>query len=168
MELNRGERAKIEMGAVEEAQIESLFEKLKTSNTSPKIVKENVEKCELQFEEAGADIDEIFTKVYGEPGQPISAEKQKEIINKENARRKRAERMSSSENKDEKIVEESGNTTSEMGLVDEDVIKRDTVNIEEAEIDWDKVDKVLEKLCSPENVETAANWFGGFFSCSVV
>lgn len=145
MGSNCGDHAKIEMGAV---------------------VKENIEKCELQFEESGADIEEMFTKLYGEPGQPISAEEQRENINKGNARRKRAERVSGENMENEKTVEKSGNTTSEMDLIDEDVIKRDSVNVEEAEIDWDKIDKVLEKLCSPENVGTAAKWFGGL--CSVV
>ena len=161
MESSRG---KIEMGAAEEAQIES-FKTLETSNKFPRVVKENVEKCEVQFEESGADIGELFTKLYGEPGQARSPEEQRKIINKENTMRKRAERMSSENTDDGKTVEENESIVSTMDLIDEAVIKQDFVNFEQAEINWDDL---FEHLNSPGSMETAAKWLGSFFSCNVV
>ena len=165
MEYTNREHGKTkEMSAVEVAQVESLFVKLK-SRKSPVTVKENIEKCEIQLEECGADIDEIFIKLYGQPGHPISAEEQREIINKENARRKRAQRMSSENTDDGKAVEESGNTMFERVLVDEDTVEQDSVNFEETEVN---LDDIFEDLESSENVETPTNWSGSFFSCTVL
>ena len=161
MESNRG---KIGISAVVEARIES-FKKLETSSKLPRVVKENVEKCEVQFEESGADIDELFTKLYGEPGKARSPEEQRKIINKENKMRKRAERMSSENTDDEKTAEENESIVSTMDLIDEAVIKQDFVNFEQAEIDWDDL---FEHLNSPGSMKTSAKWLGSFFSCNIV
>jgi hypothetical protein len=165
MESIRREHGKIkEKNSVEEARVESLFEKLK-SNKSSTIVQENIEKDEIPLEECGADIDEIFIKLYGQPSQTRSAEEQREIINKENGRRKRAERISSENTDDGKIVEENGNTMTEMVLIDEDIIEQDSVTLEQAEVDWDNL---FEDLDSSENVETPPNGSDSFLSCTIV
>jgi hypothetical protein len=155
--LRENGKTNVLSGAVEEAQMDS------TPNKPLRTVNENIEKCEIQLEECGADIDEIFIKLYGEPGQPISGIKQREILNKENAKRKRAEKMPSECTDDGKPVENSGKATCEM--VDEDIIEQDSVIFEEAEMN---LDAVFEDLESSENVETTTNWFGNFFPCSIV
>ena len=151
-----------EMSAAEEAQMESLFEKLKPNN-SLRTVNEKIEKCEIQLEECGTDIDEIFIKLYGQPGHPISAIDQEEIIKTENARRKRAESMTNESREDEKPVENNRNGMHE--IVHEDLIEHDSVSFEEAEVN---LDAIFEDLELSENVETPTNWLGNFFPCSVV
>ena len=150
-----------EMSAAEEEQMESLFEKLKPSD-SLRTVNEKIEKCEIQLEECG-DIDEIFMKLYGQPGHPISTIEREETIKKENARRKRAESMTGESREDEKPVENNRNGMHE--IVDEDLIENDSVIFEKAEVN---LDAIFEDLESSENVERPANWLGNFFPCSVV
>ena len=137
---------------IKEVQIES-FENLKPKK-SLRMKEEVFKKEEIQAVEGGADIDELFMEVYGEPGQPISAE---ERMNIENTRSKR---LQCSENThDDKVVDKRRNSASKMVMIDEDIIKKDCVNLEEAEIDWDDLFE------STEN----SVWSVGFLiPCSVV
>ena len=150
------------MSAAEEAQIESLFEKL-TPNESLRTVNEKIEKCEVHLEECGADIDEIFIMLYGQPGHPISVIEQEEIIRKENATRERTESMTGESGEDGKPVENNRNGMQE--IIDEDLIEHDSVTLEETEVN---LDAIFEDLDSSENVKIPTNWLGNFFPCSVV
>ena len=145
-------------------QIESPAESL-SSNKSTKAIEENVEKCELQFEESGADIDEIFMKLYGKPGEPVRSEEQRRIVDMENARRKRAERISSESREDGNMVGEGGSIVFGMVLIDEGVIKQDHVIFGETEIDWDVL---FATPGSSDSKPTETASASSFFSCTVL
>lgn len=182
---------------VKEAQVESLFEKLKSSYSLKQVREESIAKCEVQAEECDACIDEIFITLYGQPSRPISAEEQMEIFKKESVRRKRAERMNIESTDDGNLFQESGktsrqtgntasenrtsaaegkNTESGMVLPVEALIQADTVVLEHAEIDWSDLFEDFQNLSDNEeldvdwsdNEETSSNWFGDYFSCVIL
>lgn len=145
-----------ELNVVEQAQIESLFGKLRFNETKRIAVEDNILKSVVNLEESGGDIDEIFLKLYGEPSEPISIEEQGEILERERLHRKELDNRLETEEDTRAINTASDdNTKTEKALADEDIIESKTVTAEEAtEVDWDDVFDEMAKSEATEKSST--------------
>ena len=131
-----------EMSAVEEAQIESLFGKLRFSEARGLAVEDNISKSVLIAEEIGGDIDEVFVKLYGQPGKAIGIEEQRKILQRRTMDRQDCKELDDRQETQSNQIPGISNDKpeSKRPKVDEYTIKPKTVSIENAaEVDWDSV-----------------------------
>lgn len=138
--------------ATNQAQIESLFDKLNFSMGKKMVVEGDISRSQLIGEESGENIDEIFIKLYGEPCKPISAEEQREIIERKMLG---AETPKSEEDFDLEVSNDRAKTKEALVEVQEDVVEPKTAPVEHAaEVNLDELFQEMENSKANEKPST--------------